>query len=239
MNREFHRWYSHSLGREMELLIFGHAGARLLVFPTSLGRFFEWEDRGMIAALGDQLENGWLQMICVDSIDADSWYARWKRPADRAARHIQYENYLLEEVLPLSRQVNSNPFFMTTGASFGAYHAVNFALRHPELVGRTIGLSGVYDISQWTDGYHDDNIYFNNPMAYISNENDWGRLEALRRMDIIIVSGANDPLGNSSEDLSTILWDKGIGNALRIWDGWAHDWPWWRQMIVHYIGGHD
>ena len=58
MNREFHRWYSHSLGREMELLIFGHAGARLLVFPTSLGRFFEWEDRGMIAALGDQLENG-------------------------------------------------------------------------------------------------------------------------------------------------------------------------------------
>jgi len=239
MNREFHRWYSHSLGREMELLIFGYAGARLLVFPTSLGRFFEWEDRGMIAALGDQLENGSLQMICVDSIDADSWYARWKRPGDRAARHIQYENYLLDEVLPLSRKVNANPFFMTTGASFGAYHAVNFALRHPELVGRTIGLSGVYDISQWTDGYHDDNIYFNNPMAYIANENDWGRLESLRRMDIIIVSGADDPLRNSSEDLSTILWDKGIGNAMRIWDGWAHDWPWWRQMIVHYIGGHD
>ena len=239
MNREFHRWYSHSLGREMELLIFGHAGARLLVFPTSLGRFFEWEDRGMIAALGDQLENGWLQMICVDSIDADSWYARWKHPADRAARHIQYENYLLDEVLPLSRQLNANPFFMTTGASFGAFHAVNFALRHPELVGRTIGLSGVYDISQWTDGYHDDNIYFNNPLAFVSNENDWGRLESLRGIDIIIVSGADDPLRNSSEDLSTILWDKEIGNALRIWDGWAHDWPWWRQMIVQYIGGHD
>ncbi len=239
MNREFHRWYSHLLGREMELLIFGHSGARLLVFPTSLGRFFEWEDRGMIAALGDQLENGWLQIICVDSIDADSWYARWKHPADRAARHIQYENYLLDEVLPLSRQVNANPFLMTTGASFGAYHAVNFALRHPELVGRTIGLSGVYDISQWTDGYHDDNIYFNNPLAYMSNENDCGRLESLRHMDIIIVSGADDPLRNSSEDLSTILWDKEIGNALRIWDGWAHDWPWWRQMIVQYIGGHD
>ncbi len=223
MNREYHRWYSHSLRREMELLIFGHAGARLLVFPASLGRFFEWEDRGMIAALGDQLENGWLQMICVDSIDADSWYARWKRPADRAIRHIQYENYLLDEVLPLSRQVNANPFFMTTGASFGAYHAVNFALRHPELVGRTIGLSGVYDISQWTDGYHDDNIYFNNPMAFISNENDWERLESLRHMDIIIVSGADDPLKNSSEDLSTMLWDKKIGNALRIWDGWAHE----------------
>jgi len=46
MHREYQHWYSPSLGREMELLIFGHAGARVLVFPTSMGRFFEWEDRG-------------------------------------------------------------------------------------------------------------------------------------------------------------------------------------------------
>jgi esterase/lipase superfamily enzyme len=29
----------------MELLIFDHAGARVLVFPASKGKFFEWEDR--------------------------------------------------------------------------------------------------------------------------------------------------------------------------------------------------
>jgi hypothetical protein len=46
VNREHHRWHSPSLGRDMELLVFGHAGARMLVFPTSMGRFFEWEDRG-------------------------------------------------------------------------------------------------------------------------------------------------------------------------------------------------
>ena len=51
MNREYHRWYSPSLNRDMELLIFGHAGARVLVFPTSLGKYFEWEDRGMTAVL--------------------------------------------------------------------------------------------------------------------------------------------------------------------------------------------
>ena len=39
--------------------------------------------------------------------------------------------------------------------------------------------------------------------------------------------------------LSGALWGKGIGNALREWDGWAHDWPWWYQMIKLYIGGHD
>jgi esterase/lipase superfamily enzyme len=204
-----------------------------------MGKFYEWEDRSMVGELGEHLEQGWLQMICVDSVDEESWYARWKRPADRAWRQIQYDNYLLNEVLPLSRQLNDNPFMITAGASFGAYHAINFAFRHPHLVGRTIGLSGVYDISRWTDGYSDDNVYFNNPVSYIPNEHDWGRMEALQRMDIILVTGADDPLRGSTEEMSSILWNKGIGNALRTWDGWAHDWPWWKQMISRYIGGHD
>ena len=239
MNREYHRWFSPSLGRDMELLIFGHAGARVLVFPSSLGSFFEWEDRGMIAELGQHLEEGWIQMFCVSSVDAESWYARWKSPGDRAWRQVQYDNYLLHEVVPLTRQVNPNPFMITTGASFGAYHAVNFAFRHPHVVGRTIGLSGIYSIDDWTDGHSDDNVYYNNPMAFIPNEHELDRLQALQRMDIILVTGADDPMRASTEELSTVLWNKGIGNAQRIWDGWAHDWPWWRQMIAKYIGGSD
>jgi esterase/lipase superfamily enzyme len=39
--------------------------------------------------------------------------------------------------------------------------------------------------------------------------------------------------------LSRVLHGRGIGHALRLWDGWAHDWPWWRQMVVTYVGGHD
>lgn len=239
MNREYHKWYSPSLGRDMELLIFGHGGARLLIFPTSKGRFYEWEDRGMMNTIGEHLERGWLQAYCVDSVDAESWYARWRHPSERAWRHIQYEQYLLNEVLPLSWEKNHNPFLITTGASFGAYHAVNFALRHPDLVGRTIGMSGIYEIDRWTDGYHDENIYFNNPAHYVANEHDWGRLESLRRMDIIIAAGRDDSLRYSSERLSAALWSKGIGNALRLWDGWAHDWPWWHQMLYLYVSGHD
>jgi esterase/lipase superfamily enzyme len=70
MHREYQHWYSPSLGREMELLIFGHAGARVLVFPSSMGRFYEWEDRGMIDVLAEDLENGWLQLFCLNSIDS-------------------------------------------------------------------------------------------------------------------------------------------------------------------------
>jgi len=221
------------------LLIFGHSGARLLVFPTSKGRYYEWEDRGMMNTLGDHISNGFLQVYCVDSVDAESWYARWKHAGDRAWRQIQFENYLLREVLPLSWQKNQNPFLMTAGASFGAFHAVSFALRFPHLVGRTIGMSGVYEMDRWIDGHYDQNVYSLNPTHFIPQEHDWGRLEALRRQDIILVVGRDDSLRYSSQNLSSVLWNKGIGNALRLWDGWSHDWPYWQRMMRLYIGGHD
>ena len=35
----------------MELLVFGHAGMPVLIFPTSQGKYFEYEDRGMTGVL--------------------------------------------------------------------------------------------------------------------------------------------------------------------------------------------
>jgi esterase/lipase superfamily enzyme len=58
MNREYHKWYSSRLNRDMELLVFGHAGTPVLVFPTSRGRFFEYSDRGMIDAVSDKINRG-------------------------------------------------------------------------------------------------------------------------------------------------------------------------------------
>ncbi len=238
-NREYQRWHSPSLSRDMELLVLGHGGARVLVFPTSMGRFFEWEDRGMPDALGEHLRNGWVQLFCVDSVDQESWYATWKSPGDRAWRHVQYERYLLDEVLPFTTHRNPNPFLIVAGASFGAYHAVNFALRHPHLVGRVIGMSGLYDVRRFTDGQEDANVFAHNPSRYVPHLDDPARLEALRRMDVILATGADDAFVDNNRHLSGTLWEKGVGNALRVWDGWAHDWPWWKQMIVKYIGGHD
>jgi esterase/lipase superfamily enzyme len=223
----------------MEMLVFGHAGARLLVFPTSMGRYFEWEDRGMMHALGDHIAHGNLQVFCVDSVDAESWYAKWKHPHDRAVRQGQYEDYIVREVLPFSQSRNGNPFLIAAGASFGAYHAVNIALRHPWLFGRVLGMSGLYDIREQTDGHYDDAIAAQNPSHYVSQLNDHGHLEAMRRLDIILATGRDDSFVENNRYLSRALWEKGVGNALRLWDGWAHDWPWWTDMIRLYIGGHD
>lgn len=239
MRRHYHRWFSPSLGRDMELLVFGHAGARVLVFPTSLGKYYEWEDRGMVDVLSHHINQGWLQIFCVDSIDAESWYARDRHPGERAWRHMQYERYVLDEVVPLMQSVNQNPYTIATGASFGAYHALNLALRHPHAVNRVIGLSGMYDVTIMTGGFEDHNVYVNNPAHYMMSLDDHGHLEAIRRQDIILATGRDDPHRQNNEHMSGVLWNKGVWHALRLWDGWSHDWPYWRDMIRLYIGGSD
>ena len=120
-----------------------------------------------------------------------------------------------------------------------AYQAACFGMRHPHLVHRILGMSGLYDIKRLTGGYSDENVYRCNPMDFIPNEQDPDRLAALRQQDVILLIGRGDPQIGNNRDFSGVLWNQGIGNALREWDGWAHDWPYWETMIRMYVGGHD
>jgi esterase/lipase superfamily enzyme len=137
----------------MELLVFGHAGVPAIVFPTSQGRFFEFEDRGMIASVAHKIDAGQLQFFCVDSVDAESWYNRNVPPRWRIARQMQFENYVVDEVLALVRQKNHDSHCITVGASFGGYHAVDIALRHPDVFTGFLSMSGAFDVSTFLRGY--------------------------------------------------------------------------------------
>ncbi|MGH9794775.1 MAG: esterase, partial [Candidatus Acidiferrales bacterium] len=97
MNREYHKGFSRQLHLEMEMLVFGHAGAPILVFPSSMGRFFEYEDAGMIGALASGIDAGRIQVFCVDSVDLESWYNHWAHPRDKVGRHVQYDNFIVHE----------------------------------------------------------------------------------------------------------------------------------------------
>ncbi|NJM08135.1 esterase family protein [Candidatus Gracilibacteria bacterium] len=238
MQRNYHQWYSPALQRSMELLIFGHGGAPVLVFPTSAGRFYEYEDFGMVRALGHQISQGWVQLVCVDSVYAESWYNYGWDTNGRMWREEQYEHYLLTEVLPLVRHLNPTPYLIATGCSFGATEALHFTLRHPGVVNRVIGLSGLYDLRRFFASYTDA-VYFHNPVDFVPNLHEQWRLDRLRETDIILVTGRDDPAAWSNDLLSQQLWGKGIGNALRLWNGWCHDWPYWQQMINTYVSGHD
>lgn len=236
MIREYLKWFSPRLNREMELLVFGHSGLPVLVFPTSMGRFFDYENRNMLDPVREKYENGQLQTFCVDSVDAESWYNKAIHPAQRAARHVEYDQYLFHEVIPFIHARNQSPELSVTGCSFGGYHSVNFALRHPDLVTHCVSMGGAFDIHQFLDGYYDENCYFNCPPDFLPNLTDPWFLDRYRRMKIVLATGENDICLSENRRLSEIMTNKAMPHWLDVWgDGTGHDWPWWRQMVAKFF----
>ena len=234
MNREYHKWYSSRLNRDMELLVFGHAGTPVLVFPTSRGRFFEYSDRGMIDAVSDKINRGELQFFCVDSVDSESWYDKGIHPADRVRRHMQYEDYLVNEVMPFLRHRNWSERRVATGCSFGGYHCVNLALKHPDLITDCISMSGAFDIKQFLDGYYDDNCYYNNPPDYLPNMHDDWRQRLYK--NIVLATGKYDICLDQNFRMAGIMGSKHVPHLLDVWkNGTAHDWPWWQNMARKFF----
>jgi len=238
MNREHHRWYSPSLGRDMELLVHGHAGAPMIVFPSSMGRFYEYEDRGMIHAVWHAFDQGRLQAFCVDSVDAESWYNRSAHPADRARRQARYNDYIFNEVVPLVRNRNWSPGLVATGCSFGGYHAMNVALQRPDIFTTCVSMSGAFDIKSFLHGYYDENCYFNNPVDYLPQMTDDWYLSRYRNGNrYILAAGDWDICLGENRRMDEIMGAKGIPHRLDIWgDRREHDWPLWRSMAEAYFG---
>lgn len=238
MNREYHRWHSPELGRDMELLIFGHAGLPAIVFPTSQARFYEFEDQGMVDAVRDKLEAGRLQLFCVDSLDSESWYNRAVGPRWRIARQVQYDRYIVHEVVPLVRGRNQSPLLIAMGCSFGGYHAANVSFRHPDVFTGFLSMSGAFDLLGlgFLRGYYDEDVFLNQPLDYLPSLNDPWFLERMRQRNYVLATGVHDQCWNDNERLAATMRAKGIPVRLDVWgDNARHDWPWWKRMVQVYL----
>lgn len=241
MKREYHKWFSPSLHREMELLVYGHAGARVLLFPTRTARFYDYEDWNIIKCIEPLIEKGHIQVYALDSIDQESFYCFWAHPHGRIDRHLQYERYILDEVIPLTH-LNPNETLMSVGCSMGAYHAMNIAFRHPHLFKKVVSLSGRFDLTlklgmfdDLMSGLRDDNVYYLMPSYYMPNLPEGEQLKAIRKLDITFVIGKEDAFLHNNRAFSKTLWNKNIWHAYHEWDGLAHRAKFWRQMLPLYL----
>ena len=82
----------------------GTAVNRCLVFPAQSGRFFDFENFGMVGAVHWFIDTGYLTLYTVDSVDAQSWANFPVHPHDRAARHEDYDRYIVDEVVPFMQR---------------------------------------------------------------------------------------------------------------------------------------
>lgn len=239
------RQESRHLGRTMEYRVYGHTGWPVVVFPTSQGRFFQYEDSGMVKALERFIESGQIQLWTVDGIDSETFFADHGDLGARIGRHEAYFRHVREEILPevaqTSRAANGGREMkpLVTGCSMGGFHSANFLFRFPDAVAGVIALSGVYSTRHFFGPALDGQIYFNSPLDYLPGLADEALLGRLRQCHLVFCCGQGaweDDMLEDTRRLEGILRDKGIPAWVDYWGGDVnHDWPWWHKQMPYFL----
>jgi len=239
MRRELTSWFSPSLQKEMPIVTYGYSGFALLLVPTAAADYLEYERFQLIDTLAPFIDEGKVKIFSVNSINNESWLNNNMLGEHKAIRHNQFNDYIYNEVIPFIKNSTSQETpIILSGASFGALHSMNLFLKRPDLINGVIAMSGVYDLSEYTKGFYDEQVYFNSPTHYMSNLTDDSILSEIRKSQhIYIVTGGGDYEDpDASRKFSDILYNKGINFELDVWGNeFKHDWPTWRAILPHYL----
>ena len=139
--------WSPAIGVPGEVIAYGSMGRPLIAFPSQEGLVTDWERGGMIDAIRWLIDEGRVKVYAVSNHDSGSWFDRSVPFEERGRRAGAYEDWMVNQVVPFVYEDCGGPQdLILTGASFGAYHAANFALRRADLFPLAICQSGVYDI---------------------------------------------------------------------------------------------
>jgi esterase/lipase superfamily enzyme len=223
------------------VLAYGHYGRPVVAFPSENGEVHDWEERGMVDALGGLLDSGRVKLYCLPSFDRESWTRADLSLEERAERHGHYERWVLAQLVPFVQTDSHAHELIATGTSFGAYHAANFCLKRADVFPVAICMSGVYDVSVQGGGARGEAVYFNNPMDYVANLGG-DHLEWLRtHASLLLVCGQGqweDTTGalESTKRFGSLLGEHGIRHEVDLWGhDVPHDWPSWRHQIAHHL----
>lgn len=231
MKEEYFKWYSPYLNRDVEMLVFGHAGYPVVLFPTSKGSFHENRDMGLIGSAKWFIDQGLIQIFCPSSNDADSFYNKGIHPHQRIQNHVAYDKMICHEIVERIRLNTPVSKVAMAGCSFGGYHAANFSFRHPGYVSHMFSMSGAFDIRSFMDGCQHDDIYYNSPLEYLPGLHD----HELWNMKIILGTSNWDICYDANIKLHHVLEQRNVPHWFDVRHEKQHDWPVWKEMFPHYL----
>jgi esterase/lipase superfamily enzyme len=239
MKREITSWYSPALNKEMPIASYGHYGFALLLIPTAAADYLEYERFQLLDSLAPLVDSGKFKVYSIDSMNKESWMNDEMIPAHKAIRHNQFNEYVFNEVIPYIRNTTSNETMIyTCGASFGALHAMNLFLKRPDIINGVVSMSGVYDLTEYTKGYWDEQVFYNSPMHYLPTLNDPWYLDKIKSSHHVhIFTGEGDyEAPDEARRFASVLYSKGIWYDLEIWGkDMRHDWPTWRKCLPYIM----
>lgn len=243
MQTYYTKWYSPSIGREMEIKVYGHAGRPVLFIPCQDGRFFDFESFRMTDVWAPWIESGQCMVFAIDTLDQETYSATYES-FWRIRRHEQWFAYICNEVVPFMQAMANDrngwtgtPGCIAFGCSLGATHAANLYFRRPDLFDGLLALSGIYDSEYGFPGYMDELVYANSPIHYLGGmPADHPYIQLYNQHKGVIVVGQGPwEVPESTFALRDIFLQKGINVYVDVWGhDVAHDWDWWyKQVPVH------
>lgn len=242
MQRRHLKIFSPAIGRDMNILVFGHLGAPVIAFPTYGTPYHEYEDHGMMTTLAHLIDDGKIRVYCVESIDHESWLHTHLDPHWRAVRHHAFQDFMMNNVVPLVRQdcQDDEIRLAVMGCDLGAFHAINFALKFPDIFHYALGMSGLYDADALCHGTADSlDYYYNNPMAYIANLEEDELSHVQENTHITLVCGQGEWDERSRDEtarLATQLAEKEISYEYDLWGfDVTPDWYWWNKQADFHL----
>jgi esterase/lipase superfamily enzyme len=152
-------------------------------------------------------------------------------PHQRIQQHVAYDKMICHEVVERIRLNTRVGKVVVAGCSFGGYHAVNFAFRHPGYVSHMFSMSGAFSIRNFMDGYVHDDIYYNSPLEFLGSLND----HELWNMDIVLGTSNWDICYDANLKLHEVLNSKGVNHWFDVRQNREHDWGVWKEMFPHYL----
>jgi esterase/lipase superfamily enzyme len=236
-----HLLESPDLGRRVHLWTFGEVGRPLVVFPSNAGVAHEWRESGMIDALSPLLRAGRVKIYCPETNVSRSFSGKGS-VAHRMAHHDAYERFVLRTLVPFIRRDCRAPHvrMTATGCSVGALYSSLFVLKHPETFARALCLSGRYRTSKFFDGRATQDVYLNDPLAFVPNLRGLALLRVRRYAHLTVVVGRGSHEQGcipETAELGGVLERKGIPHHLAFWgEDSSHTYPWWQKQARHYLG---
>lgn len=227
-----------AMGRNVHLWAHGWWGQPVIAFPSAAGFAHEWQKEGMVEVLRPWIDAGKIKLYCPESNVSEAW-TREGNPAWRIGRHVAYESFVKNELLAFIREDCHLPVVtpIVMGCSLGGLYAALMTLKHPSLFPRSLSMSGRYQVGHFTEGLQTEDVYFNNPLAFVPNLAG-AALEQARSGKLTLVCGQGPFEEGCIEEtisLAAHLKAKGIPHERDIWGKDSkHDWDWWRkQLQVH------
>lgn len=217
------------------MLVFGHSGFPVILFPTLTGRYYEGKDSGLVNSISHLLHEGKIKLYCPDSSNHHSWYNYDIQASQRVSNHLAYEKMILYDVIAFAKHETGYENVGLAGCGFGGYHALNIALKYPDEVSYLFTLSGTFDIKRFIFGHYDDDCYYNNPMDYLHGLNDIRYLNQIKKMRIVLGAGEYDETINENEYVSKVLFTKNVNHRFDLRSNGIGHWAMWCEMFRDYL----